>query len=410
MSTPSPVRLVRLVLFDVDGTLVDHAGATAAAVQQWLLAMGWADAGTIASLVSGWDEIAERHFSAYGARLTTFQGQRRLRLREFLPRVGIDASTWSDGRLDELFNTYLDAYEAAWRPFPDAEPCLEALLGVAQVAVLSNGSQEQQERKVSRTGLDRYVDVVLTSDQLGVAKPDPRAFGLACARLGVPARAAVYIGDQLKVDALAATAAGLRGIWLNRTGDGVPPGVEAVNNLTDLPSLLENHQHAREHTSVVIRPYEYTDAAETLAVFILAVTETASADYTAEQVQAWAQPERRDVGTWHAAMLARSSIVATIGGVLAGFSDGSPDGDLDMMFVSPRHQRRGVARQLLAHVEARARSEGTPALSVDASITARSFFERHGFTVEAEQHPVKAGVELTNYKMRKELRQGGVPS
>jgi len=171
-----------------------------------------------------------------------------------------------------------------------------------------------------------------------------------------------------------------------------------------------DHQQARERTSVVIRPYEHSDAARTLAVFISAVTETASADYTAEQVQAWAQPERRDVGTWHAAMLARNSIVATIGGQLAGFSDVSPDGYVDMMFVSPRHQRRGVARQLLAHVEARARSERTRAISADVSMTARPFFERHGFTVEAEQHPVKAGVELTNYKMRKELRKADAAS
>jgi putative acetyltransferase len=165
-----------------------------------------------------------------------------------------------------------------------------------------------------------------------------------------------------------------------------------------------DHQQAREQTPVVIRPYEHSDAAATLAVFISAVTETASADYTPEQVQAWAQPEHREVGTWHAAMLARSSIVATVGGELAGFSDVSPDGYVDMMFVSPPHQRRGVARQLLAHVEAHAHSEGIPALSADVSITARPFFERHGFTVEAEQHPVKAGVELTNYKIRKVLR------
>ena len=176
-----------------------------------------------------------------------------------------------------------------------------------------------------------------------------------------------------------------------------------------MADCVDGHKQARQHTSVVIRPYERSDAAETLAVFISAVTETASADYTAEQVQAWAQPERRDVETWHAAMLARNSIVATIGGELAGFSDVSPDGYVDMMFVSPRHQRRGVARQLLAHVEAHARSEGAPALSVDASITARPFFERHGFTVEAEQHPVKAGVELTNYKMRKELHRENDP-
>ena len=80
---------------------------------------------------------------------------------------------------------------------------------------------------------------MLTSEQLGVAKPDPRAFELACVHIGVPARAAVYIGDRLEDDALAATAAGLHGIWLNRAGDAVPPGVEAVDNLTDLPSLLE---------------------------------------------------------------------------------------------------------------------------------------------------------------------------
>ena len=240
MSTPSPVCL--LVLFDVDGTLVDHDGAAAAAVQQWLMAMGWADAETIVGLVSEWDAIAERHFPAYRARLTTFQGQRRLRLREFLPRVGIDASTWSDKRLDDLFNTYLVAYEAAWRSFPDAEPCLRALRRVVQIAVMSNGNQQQQEEKVSRTGLGRHIDVVLTSDQLGVAKPAPRAFELACGRLGVPPHAAVYIGDQLEVDALAATAAGLRGIWLNRTGDTVPSGIEAIANLTDLPSLLEDLQ------------------------------------------------------------------------------------------------------------------------------------------------------------------------
>ena len=80
VSTSKPVRLV---LFDVDGTLVDHDGAAAAAVQQWLMDMGWADAGAIACLVSEWDEIAEQLFPAYRARLSTFQGQRRLGCASF---------------------------------------------------------------------------------------------------------------------------------------------------------------------------------------------------------------------------------------------------------------------------------------------------------------------------------------
>jgi putative hydrolase of the HAD superfamily len=103
---------------------------------------------------------------------------------------------------------------------------------------LPPGEQEQQEAKVCRTGLGPFVDVVLTSDQLGAAKPDPDVFVLACRRLGVPPADVVYVGDRLEVDALAATAAGLHGIWLNRAGGEVPPGVEAIDDLGALPSLL----------------------------------------------------------------------------------------------------------------------------------------------------------------------------
>jgi|GEM_PF-1129942 FMN phosphatase YigB (HAD superfamily) len=53
--------LKRLVLFDLDKTLVDHEGAATEGVEQWLEPKGWADAGTIASLVSDWAAIAERH-------------------------------------------------------------------------------------------------------------------------------------------------------------------------------------------------------------------------------------------------------------------------------------------------------------------------------------------------------------
>jgi putative hydrolase of the HAD superfamily len=232
-SSPRP-----LVLFDLDGTLVDHEGAAAEAAKQWLMTQGWADSQDLPGLVSQWGAIAERHFLAYREARTTFQGQRRLRLREFLPNVGIDASRCSDERLDDLFQRYLAAYETAWRSFPDAEPCLKALRPVARVAVLSNGNQEQQQEKVSRTGLGRYLKIVLTSEQLGVAKPDRRIFELAASRLGVPPRGIVYVGDQLEVDARAATAAGLRGIWLNRVGGNVPRVVESINSLADLPSLL----------------------------------------------------------------------------------------------------------------------------------------------------------------------------
>ena len=160
--------------------------------------------------------------------------------------------------------------------------------------------------------------------------------------------------------------------------------------------------------AVVIRPYGQADAADTLAIFLAAVTETAAADYSPEQIQAWAQPEARDLPTWHASIQERNSYVATVDGAPAGFSDVNSVGYIDMLFVAPRYQRRGVARQLIARVEAHARTAQLTELTSDVSITARPFFERHGFTVEAEQHPVSGGVTLTNYKMKKRLRDSAV--
>jgi putative acetyltransferase len=152
-----------------------------------------------------------------------------------------------------------------------------------------------------------------------------------------------------------------------------------------------------------IRPYDPADAPATLALFLAAVTQTAAADYTPEQITAWAAADERDLERWDAAMSARGSVVATIGDDIAGFSDVSPSGYIDMMFTAPAFLRRGVASRLLAHAEAAARASGAAELSANVSITARPFFERHGFTVLAEQRPERRGITLTNYRMRKPL-------
>ncbi|MGO4535716.1 GNAT family N-acetyltransferase [Leifsonia sp. 2MCAF36] len=148
-----------------------------------------------------------------------------------------------------------------------------------------------------------------------------------------------------------------------------------------------------------IRPYTETDALATLEIFVTAITDTASKDYSAEQIAAWARPGDHDLARWNAARESLNTVVATIGAEVAGFSDVGDDGYIDMMFVAPKFGRRGVAGALLAHLYDVALAAGSPELYTDASITARPFFEKHGFTVVAEQHPVTRGVKMTNYKM-----------
>jgi len=85
-----------------------------------------------------------------------------------------------------------------------------------------------------------------------------------------------------------------------------------------------------------VRLYRSSDAAATLAVFLDSVTVTASADYSVEQIAAWSRREQRTVSDWDRGMR-RSSYVAVHDGEIAGFSDVSDEGYIDMMFVSPCH-------------------------------------------------------------------------
>ncbi|MGW8484676.1 GNAT family N-acetyltransferase [Microbacterium sp. NPDC055903] len=155
--------------------------------------------------------------------------------------------------------------------------------------------------------------------------------------------------------------------------------------------------------AVAIRPYRREDAEATLAVFFDAIMVTAAEHYTAAQREAWARPGRRDLVSWDAAMQGRAAIVAVVEDEVAGFSDVSGTGYIDMMFVSPAHARRGVALALLTAIEETAHRSGVSRLTSDVSLTARGFFERFGFAVEKEQHPVIDGVQMTNFRMVKAL-------
>lgn len=151
-----------------------------------------------------------------------------------------------------------------------------------------------------------------------------------------------------------------------------------------------------------LRAYAPDDAGPTLEVFRRAVRLTAARDYTAEQVAAWA-PDDLDPAAWAERRAASRTRVAERDGEVVGFTDVDASGYVDMLFVDPAAARQGVARALLAWAAETATADGATELTTDASVTARPFFEALGFAVVAEQHPVRRGVTLTNYRMRRPL-------
>ena len=100
---------------------------------------------------------------------------------------------------------------------------------------------------------------------------------------------------------------------------------------------------------------------------------------------------------------AKPTFVAEYKGQVAGFTDLDGEGHIDMFYVSPDFQRRGVGSAMLRFVTARAQSERCKRLYGEVSITARPVFERHGFKVLAYQTVETNGQNLGNYRMEKLL-------
>lgn len=153
---------------------------------------------------------------------------------------------------------------------------------------------------------------------------------------------------------------------------------------------------------ISIRPYVTGDAPALTSLFHASVRQIGSRDYSAAQIEAWA-PRFIDEQLFGRRCASKSTWVAEILGRIAGFSDLESDGHVDMLYVHPDFERRGVARALLRHVEDLARAKRLRRLYTEASITARPVFEAVGFRTIVPQIVTVRGESLTNYRMEKQL-------
>ncbi|WP_312581726.1 GNAT family N-acetyltransferase [Atlantibacter hermannii] len=150
----------------------------------------------------------------------------------------------------------------------------------------------------------------------------------------------------------------------------------------------------------VIRRYHPRDFPDVVEVFLRSVGEVASTDYNEAQTRAWAQIDEQ---CWMVRLSHAWTFVACYQHELAGFITLEHDGHIDLLFVHPAYQRQKTATALLDRLESQARAQNISTLYTEASITARPFFERHGFTVMAKQTVALRGEHFVNYRMQKWL-------
>ena len=209
------------VLFDIDDTLVDLAYAMTTALRD-------ASEHLLPGLdQAGWDKVGRifthettHYYDRYLAGELTFNEQRLLRGRAALGHFGVEMGEGEEAH--NWLSTYARLQPSYVRAFEDVLPLLDALdqAGIPYGAV-SNNVHDYQRVKLDSAGLER-IRFLVGTDTVGVPKPDPAIYLEGVRLIGSTPATTLYIGDNRLLDAEGSTAAGLLGIWLNRSGEQAP--------------------------------------------------------------------------------------------------------------------------------------------------------------------------------------------
>ena len=214
MPNPNPPLLPKVVLFDLLTALLDS----------WTL---W-------NRVAG-SEAAGRAWRAEYLRLT--YGCGAYAPYEELVRMA--------ARTTGLPETVADALETRWHELPvwsGGQVALDALQGRTKLGVVTNCSVRLGAQAAAR--LATRWDCIVTAEEAGFYKPDPRPYRLALAKLGIEAQDAAFVAGS-GYDLFGTSAVGLRTYWHNRVGlarpDGAPTASMERPTLDALIPWLEGH-------------------------------------------------------------------------------------------------------------------------------------------------------------------------
>jgi HAD superfamily hydrolase (TIGR01509 family) len=214
---------IRVVFLDIGGVMYDDS----------VYARSWNAALRESGAVFTDSEFDEEYARARAAQSGSFR--RRLTHRFLGPGADIEP-------VERLASSHW-----AYPPealYPDVLLCLETLSGRYRLGVLANQPTHVREA-LSRDGIDRFIEIWGVSDDLGLAKPDPRMFAHALHLAGEEPGRTVMVGDRLDYDVRPAREIGMHAVWVLRgeapddpTEEQLAESDAAVRALDELPQTL----------------------------------------------------------------------------------------------------------------------------------------------------------------------------
>lgn len=232
------MRRYRLLIFDIDDTLVDFGASQNAALAD-IRAAHYPQAAPD-SFGRIYTEVNHALWADYVRGGITQEEIRRRRFTETAQRLGLPVPDWR-----AIGDAYEDALAAHAQLFDGALALLESLAPRYRLAAITNGLTRVQLPKARRTGIDRHLDPYLISEREGVAKPSSEIFRRCLDRTGFAASDSLMIGDSWESDGRGAAQSGIdfclvgaNGHRTATTPPGLPEPVLRIGSVAELQNVL----------------------------------------------------------------------------------------------------------------------------------------------------------------------------
>ncbi|MGV8945746.1 MAG: YjjG family noncanonical pyrimidine nucleotidase [Lutibacter sp.] len=140
--------------------------------------------------------------------------------------------------IEDLSVGYIDVLPNNNQLFEGAHEILEHLFVNYKLHIITNGFNEVQYKKIENSGLAKYFDKIITSEDAGVKKPNPIIFEYALAAANAISSESIMIGDNWEADIMGAKDAGFDVIYCNFNTQSVSENIKSVNHLIEIKQYL----------------------------------------------------------------------------------------------------------------------------------------------------------------------------
>lgn len=230
-----PSTMIRIILWDVDGTLLDFHAAESAAIRFLFRDFGLGECTD--EMIRRYSQINDSFWQRLERNEITKPQVLIGRFEAFFSETGIDPG------LAPAFNRQYQPRLGDTIVFrDDSLSIIKALKGKVRQYVVSNGTIVAQAKKLRLSGLGEQMDGIFLSEELGVEKPNIGFFEKVFSAIHPEALSEVMIvGDSLTSDMQGGINAGIRTCWYNPCRKPLPDGYPVdhiIHDLHELENLL----------------------------------------------------------------------------------------------------------------------------------------------------------------------------